>query len=281
MDIGQQLGSEIVASQFLGQGTSGAGTVLTRHDLADGRSVVTKEDGTGGLEPEAHMLRYLADKSSLPVPHLWYADDHVIVMDYLPGGEGVSGNSDVEVADAIAALHSIGTDNYGFDRDTLIGPLQQPNEWTSDWWTFFGEQRLSYMANLCVEAGRADIRLVARVEELAARLPELLDAPRPPGLVHGDLWGGNILCSDGRLSGFIDPAICFADPEMDLAYGTLFGTLGPQFFERYADHHPLSADFWAARRDIYNLWPLLVHVRLFGGHYLGEVTAILRRYGAH
>jgi fructosamine-3-kinase len=32
------------------------------------------------------------------------------------------------------------------------------------------------------------------------------------------------------------------------------------------------------RRDLYNLYPLLVHVRLFGGHYVGQVERILARF---
>lgn len=66
-------------------------------------------------------------------------------------------------------------------------------------------------------------------------------------------------------------------PEIELAFGTLFGTFGPAFFRRYGELRPLRPGFFEVRRDLYNLYPLLVHVRLFGGGYVGQVEAILSR----
>ena len=95
--------------------------------------------------------------------------------------------------------------------------------------------------------------------------------------IHGDLWGGNVLVDGKGRCGFIDPAIYYADPEIDLAYSTLFGTFGERFFARYSEHRPLAPDF-GERRDLYNLYPLLFHVRLFGGSYVQSVRSTLRRY---
>lgn len=118
-----------------------------------------------------------------------------------------------------------------------------------------------------------------RIEALCARLGEWLEEPARPSLIHGDLWGGNVLAADGRISGFIDPAIYYADPEIELAFTTLFGTFGDAFFRRYGELRPLRARFFEERRDLYNLYPLLVHVRLFGGEYVSQVEAILRKFG--
>jgi fructosamine-3-kinase len=93
------------------------------------------------------------------------------------------------------------------------------------------------------------------------------------------MWGGNVLVDGGRIAAFIDPAIYHADPEIELAFSTLFGTYGDTFFRRYGEHRPIRPGFFEARRDIYNLYPLLVHTRLFGGQYAGQVDSILRRYG--
>ena len=279
MELEELFGEAPVRSVPLGHGTSGAGTVLTRHDLPDGCAVVTKEAvPSGGLLEEAYMLRYLAENSPLPVPAVYHAEDHLLVMDYLPGGEGVSGAAEQAAARAIAGLHDGAADAYGFEQDTNIATLHQPNPWTEDWWAFFSEHRLIHMAGLSVRAGRAGPDLIGKVERLCAKLPSLLDPPQKPGLCHGDLWGGNILVSGGRLSGFIDPAIYYGDPEMDLAMGASFGALGPGFFDHYRECRPLSVDFFEVRREIYNLWPLLVHVRLFGGGYLARVEDVLRRY---
>ena len=83
----------------------------------------------------------------------------------------------------------------------------------------------------------------------------------------------------GRIVGLVDPAIYHANPEIELAFATLFGSLGEPFFRRYNALSPLRPGFFEARRHIYNLYPLLVHARLFGGHYAGAVERTLARIG--
>jgi fructosamine-3-kinase len=83
----------------------------------------------------------------------------------------------------------------------------------------------------------------------------------------------------GRIAGFIDPAIHWAHPEIELAFGTLFGPFGEAFFARYRDMAPLAPGFFEARRDLYNLYPLLVHVQLFGGGYVNSVAQTLEKFG--
>jgi fructosamine-3-kinase len=82
------------------------------------------------------------------------------------------------------------------------------------------------------------------------------------------------------VAAFIDPACYWADAEVELAFTTLFGTFGEVFFRRYREHRPMEPGFFEARRDLYNLYPLLVHVRLFGGAYLASVQRTLAHFGA-
>ena len=117
------------------------------------------------------------------------------------------------------------------------------------------------------------------LEKLADSVGRWLEEPAQPSLVHGDMWGGNVLAANGRITGFIDPAIYFADAEVELAFSTLFGTCGDDFFSRYGEHRPIAPGFFEERRDLYNLYPLLVHVRLFGGSYVGSVSGILNKFG--
>jgi fructosamine-3-kinase len=100
-----------------------------------------------------------------------------------------------------------------------------------------------------------------------------------PSAIHGDLWGGNILSSGHRISGLIDPALYYADAEIELAFMTLFGSVGDRFFRSYGERSALRPGFFEARRDLYNLYPLLVHVRLFGGGYVAQVERTLDRFG--
>jgi fructosamine-3-kinase len=135
------------------------------------------------------------------------------------------------------------------------------------------------MAREALDAGRLPARTMNRIEALAARLERWIDEPAAPSLIHGDLWTGNVLCRAGRIAGFVDPAIHYADAEIELAFSTLFGTFGEPFFASYQRRRPLRPGFFEARRDLYNLYPLLVHVRLFGGPYLGSVERTLARLG--
>ncbi|HYH20526.1 MAG TPA: fructosamine kinase family protein [Azospirillum sp.] len=256
--------------------SSGHNASLHTVRLGDGRRLVAKVGH--GLEPEAFMLRYLAEHSRLPVPAVHHGDDALLLMDFVEGGGPLTAAAQEHAAELVADLHSITALRYGFPRGTPIGPLPQSNVEGDDWVAFFRDRRLLPMARAALDEGRIDAGLMAGLERLAARLPELIGEPAPPALVHGDLWGGNILAADGRIAAFIDPALHHADPEVELAFTTLFGTFGEAFFRRYDAIRPLRPGFFEVRRDLYNLYPLLVHVRLFGGSYVGAVARTVRRF---
>jgi fructosamine-3-kinase len=250
-----------------------------RVTLDDGRRLVAKRSEGGGLEPEAFMLRWLAAHSALPVPAVRHADDRLLLMDYVETSGRLDDAAQAHAAELLAALHDIGAERFGFERDTLIGPLEQPNPWTGSWVAFFRDQRLLDLGRRAFEAGRLPAATLRDLEAFCGRLERYLEEPAAPSLIHGDVWDGNILVRDGRVAAFIDPAIHFAHPEVELAFSTLFGTFGPAFFRRYRELRPLAPGFFETRRDIYNLYPLLVHSRLFGGHYPAQVARILARFG--
>ena len=128
-------------------------------------------------------------------------------------------------------------------------------------------------------AGRLPEELFKRLEAFAGKIENWIAEPKHPSLIHGDLWGGNVLSGQGRIAGFVDPAIYYADPEIELAFSTMFTTFGQPFFKRYGEIRPIAPGFFEERRDIYNLYPLLVHVRLFGSGYVSGVEHTLARFG--
>jgi fructosamine-3-kinase len=135
------------------------------------------------------------------------------------------------------------------------------------------------MAREALQAGRLPMIVMTRLERLASRLERWLVLRGRPSLVHGDLWHGNVLSRGDRIVALIDPAIYFADPEIELAFMTLFGSVGERFFAAYSALRPIAPGFFEERRELYNLYPLLVHVRLFGGSYVAQVEATLARFG--
>ncbi|MCA3747825.1 MAG: fructosamine kinase family protein [Rubrobacter sp.] len=271
------LGERLVSARPLGGGCIGE---VYRLKLAGGTPLVAKVDreGTSHLEWEAYMLRYLRERSSLPVPEVLHCSERLLLMEFVEGESRFSPAAERHAAELLAELHGIGAAAYGHERDTLIGSLPQPNPWTESWVEFFREHRLLYAARVAHEAGRLPAEVLRRVGRLAELLEELIGEPQPPGLIHGDVWSANVLAKGDRISAFLDPAIYHADPEVELAFISLFDSFGEPFFERYAEVRGIGEGFFEVRRDLYNLYPLLVHVYFFGGGYLGAVRRVLDRF---
>lgn len=248
-------------------------------EMPDGGRFVVKSARAGGLEPEGWMLRYLARHSRLPVPTVYHADDRMLVMEWLQSDGRIDDSAQRDAAVHVAALHAIAGPAFGLERDTLIGPLPQPNRQSPRWVDFFRDQRLLPLADDALAHGGLTPNLRHRIDRLAGQLHRWIDEPVAPALIHGDMWSGNVLARNGRISGFIDPAVYYADPEIELAFSTLFGTFGRPFFDRYREIRPFDEGFFEVRCELYNLYPLLVHTRLFGSGYARSVARTLDRLG--
>lgn len=275
--IADAAGADVVAVSSLSGGCVGE---VWRVELADRRRLVAKTAGADGtLDIEGYMLDYLARTRTVPVPAVVLSRPDLLVMEYVETGGRLDDAAQENAADLLAALHKLTADAYGHERDTLIGPLHQPNPWTKSWVTFFRDQRLLHMGRMALDRGALPKTIFARLERFCGgSLETHIAEPGRPSLIHGDMWGGNVLVRESRIAAFIDPAIYHADAEIELAFSTLFGTYGEPFFRRYHEYRPIRPGFFEVRRDIYNLYPLLVHTHLFGGHYAAQVDTILRRF---
>ena len=272
------LGERLRSVRPLGGGCIGE---VYRAELDDGTPLVAKVDrgGEAHLDREAYMLRYLRERTDLPVPEVFHGSETLLLMEFVEGTSRFSREAERHGAELLAALHGITADAYGHERATLIGSLDQPNPGTASWTDFFRDNRLLYAARVAHGAGRLPDEDLERVERLAERLEEYLEEPEESSLIHGDVWSANVLAKGDRITAFLDPAIYHADPEIELSFISLFGSFGSPFFERYAEIRGIRDGFFEERRDLYNLYPLLVHVYFFGGGYLGTVRSTLRRFG--
>jgi fructosamine-3-kinase len=272
------LGERILSVRPLGGGCIGE---VYSAELGQGTPLVAKvdRDGESHLEREAYMLRYLREKSELPVPKVYHGSQRLLLMQFIEGSSRFTEGAERHAAELLAGLHGITADSYGHEQDTLIGALDQPNPPTQSWAEFFRDHRLLYIANVAHEAGRLPVEDLLRVQRLPEMLDELIEDPNPPSLIHGDVWSANVLAREERITAFLDPAIYYADPEIELAFISLFDSFGRHFFDRYQEIRPIREGFFEVRRDLYNLYPLLVHTHYFGGGYLGSVRNTLDRFG--
>ncbi len=243
------------------------------------RRVAKTLSGGVDLTTEGQMLNYLANHTELPVPQVVHASQNLLVMEHIPNNASLSQLSQRDAAGHLAHLHAISADHFGFDWNTVIGPLCQINQKTTEWIPFFRDHRLIAMTEQAWKSGRLPSGFRRRLLSLAGHLGDYLIEPDRPGLIHGDLWAGNILCFDNKIAAFIDPALYFADPEIELAFATLFSTFDGAFFDTYQAHRPIKPGFFEQRCGLYNLYPLLVHLCLFGGTYAISVDTTLKRFG--
>lgn len=232
----------------------------------DGRRTVAK--GGPATATEAAMLRAIAD-AGVPTPRIEGEHDGVLLLEHVPNDGLFSPSTWRDIGAAIRRLHGRTGENYGWSVDYALGTVELDNRHAVDWPSFWGERRLLATARLLDRPWRE------RVERLARRLPELLPGAPAASLLHGDLWSGNILVGEGRLAALIDPACCYGHAEADLAMLCLFDTPPQEFWESY---ETLEAG-WEERRSVYQLFPALVHLRLFGATYEGLVDRLLRRSG--
>jgi fructosamine-3-kinase len=234
---------------------------------ADGRATVAK--GGTAVGTEAGMLRALAG-AGVPVPAVEGEHEGVLLLEYVPNDRVFSPAGWTSIGETLRILHERHGESYGWAVDYRIGTVDIDNRQRSDWPSFWGEQRL------IAAAGVLDRPWRERVDALAGRLSDLLPAAPEPSFLHGDLWGGNILVREGRLAALIDPACYHGDAEVDLAMLCLFDSPPTAFWEAYGGPAP----GWGERRCLYQLFPALLHLRLFGGSYAGMVDRLLTDAGA-
>lgn len=249
-----------------------------RVELAD-ETIVVAKTGDTPLSIEATMLRYLQIHTDLPVPAVLWASDDLLVIEYVRGSSSMTPAVECDAADHLAKLHDHSAAAFGFNSETVIGPLAQPNPWTGSWIDFFQEFRLRRQARGALEEGPLEADGFERVERVADDLEGLLTEPDAPALLHGDVWRTNLLAANGEVTAFLDPAIYYGHPEIELAYIDWTDTGGEVFFQRYREQRSIDDGFFDRRRYVYRLYPLLIHVRLFGESYLPGLDDALTAIG--
>jgi fructosamine-3-kinase len=278
--LGAALGSAVASARPVSGGDINDAYALA---LADGRRLFAKANDraqAGMFAAEARGLAWLAEAGALRVPEVVAAarpeDEHqFLVLELVATGSPARG-FDERLGRGLAALHRFGAPGFGLDHDNFVGSLPQENTAAPTWPDFYRTRRLEPLLRRAADRGLPTSRMRQGFHRLFATLDELCGPPEPPARLHGDLWGGNLLCDERGAPVLIDPAVYGGHREIDLAMMRLFGGFGARVFDAYEEAAPLAAG-QQDRVTLYQLYPLMVHVNLFGGGYVGSVESALDR----
>jgi fructosamine-3-kinase len=252
--------------------------------LADGRRVFVKTHERAPLamfETEARGLDWLAGANAVRVPRVLAvsrsgAEPSYLALEHITTAARRA-SFDEELGRGLAALHRSGAPHFGHVEDNFIGPLPQANSVAPAWDVFYTQSRIEPQVRRAVESGRLASSWTTRFDRLCGRFPSLLGPAEPPARLHGDLWSGNVMSDERGSPVVIDPAVYGGHREVDLAMLQLFGGPGARFFASY-DNEWRREPGHEDRVAIYQLYPLLVHVNLFGGSYVHHLDSALRTY---
>jgi fructosamine-3-kinase len=274
--LGQSV--EVIEAQFLAGGDintsaqvfSSEGVFFVKWNHADQADM---------FEVEARGLDLLRQTDALRIPQVvGYGrelDKAYLILEYIDPGPATNASWDA-LGHSLAVLHSHTQPKFGLHFDNYIGSLPQANTLTANGFDFFFEQRLLPQAGMALYRELLSKKFYDALFRLRERLPELLPADRP-ALLHGDLWSGNVMVTETGQPVLIDPAVYYGFREADLAFTKLFGGFDQRFYDAYHEAFPLE-DGFNDRVAIYNLYPLLVHVNLFGSGYVSGVERILKQF---
>lgn len=222
---------------------------------------------------EAHSLQFLASTGAIRIPSVicqgkcqttsYLVLEYINMQQRLPQSE--TAKAFEKLGFQLAALHQALSPNqqYGWNGNNYIGATPQPNEWGEKWSKFWQEKRLGWQLKLAKDKGIT----FRGADRLLEQIPQFFIHYSPaPSLLHGDLWSGNIGFDEMGDPVLFDPASYYGDRETDLAFTELFGGFPTAFYDAYDTAWPRDHD-WKTRRDLYNLYHVLNHHHLFGGHY--------------
>jgi len=275
-ELSEVLDQKVEKLELLQQGQIGG---VYRASTAQREYIVKCSEQIEKLAVEARMLNDLYD-AKIRVPEVIFCEGSFLVMEYIEMNYQDKSIREIQAAELLSTLHTITNESrmYGYYYDTTIGPFTQKNEQTQyNWALFLGQMRIMPMAKRCYDESKISRQLLEKLEGVCRDLYKRIDMSSIyPSLLHGDVWSGNVLF-DKKGACLIDPAIYYGDKEMELAFILLFGTFDEMFFHTYQEVHPLSKDFYESKVPLYQIYPLLVHVALYGSSYRAQLEDILKR----
>ncbi|MBN2639289.1 MAG: fructosamine kinase family protein [Bacteroidales bacterium] len=231
------------------------------------------------FKKEALGLRLLVQANEISVSEvIGFGEtgaDAFLVLNYIESAKTTK-NFWEDFGTRLAKLHKDTNKLFGLEYDNYIGSLHQNNKQHETWNEFFIQERLEPLAKMAYDDRLLESKDLKILQNFEKRINDIFPV-EPPALIHGDLWSGNFMTNSEGSAVIIDPAVYYGHREMDLGMTQLFGGFHSLFYEAYHEEFPLE-NGWKQRTDFCNLYPLLVHINLFGGSYVGSFRSALRSF---
>ena len=240
-----------------------------RAQLGSGRAVFIKthhQPPPGIFQAEADGLNSLNRIAPGVCPEVIAVCDHGLVIEWF---DLIRGSNSANLGRTLAKMHQTIAPSFGGQADNYLATIPQRQPECSTWCELYRDHRLLPLLNRLPRDLRRD------VENVLPKLESILDLPDPPSWLHGDLWAGNAgETAEGRAVLF-DPAVSTGHREQDLAMTLLFGGFDAEFYHAYNEVYPLT-DNWRHRVGLHQLYPLLIHVVLFGSGYVPQARSAIK-----
>ena len=231
------------------------------------------------FEKEARGLNMLREFCTSGIPQIikhGFCDDHqYLLLEWIEKGAPKKDMWE-NFGQSLAMMHKQPQKYFGLNEDNYIGSLPQNNDQHGDWDSFYAERRIKPLVKKLFDAGDLSATDILNADIFCNSLKTIFPV-EPPSLLHGDLWAGNYMITTSGYAAIFDPAVYYGHREMDIGMTKLFGGFDQRFYESYYDTYPLEQG-WEKRLPITQLYPLLVHAVLFGGHYISEVKHIFSAF---
>jgi fructosamine-3-kinase len=228
-------------------------------------------------EVEFNSIQFLEDKNiSVPKLYGFYSEGNYSLL-YMEFIERINSEKTF-FKDTLLKLYSIENQKFGFYNDNYIGSLVQKNSFYSNFNSYFWESRLEVQLKISIENKLLSTKFANDLEKLFSKLCNIWNLNSfTPRLIHGDLWSGNVLFSKQKVY-LIDPSLSFGNLEQDLSMLELFGSpLDLKTRTEILSTFQQDIDF-EERIHFWQIYPLLVHVNLFGGSYISELNSKIKSY---
>ena len=228
------------------------------------------------IKSETQNLMFLNDLNLNFFPSIFSNDNKFIIISYFDNNELQPNETRKDLLHAITTLHSIKSDNYGFNFETQIGGLKQKNNMSDNWVNFYREYRLGYIFDLINTKNIMDKSINNKIEMLLKNLENYIPKRPNASLLHGDLWAGNILFNDCKFVGFIDPGSFYGHSELEIAYLRWFNHafIDKNFLSKYNNIINIGEEY-LNYEPIYQLYYSLLNVHLWDREYIKDVRRLL------